>query len=269
MKQWIAVLLTVLTVSLTACGANSFYDSFAKEGYTVRVRFDASGAFVNDTLGTTFVEVFNMANAVTTADGKTGISILAPDDPLRGKNVFELSMVDTDDVAPEDRNYYLQAGWYMTRAPRVDADGNALDVYGVPVAQSGRAPGYVYANKWDFDRDVVTEAMLTDGELTLYAAWVPYFRYEFYVEGENGFELLETKNRMDVRSPVWNERREEYDMKDFPDLDGKIFEGAYFDEAMTQAVPKVIDGDMTYVDYEKGIATVTTVKIYVACSEAV
>ena len=130
-------------------------------------------------------------------------------------------------------------------------------------------PGYVYANKWDFDRDVVTEDMLTDGELTLYAAWVPYFRYEFYVAGENGFELLEAKNRMDVRSPVWNERREEYDMKDFPNLpNGMTFEGAYFDASMTQAVPKVIDGDATYVDYEKGIATVTTVKIYIACNEA-
>jgi hypothetical protein len=264
MKQWIAVLLTVLTVSLTACGTGSFYDSFAKDGYTVRVRFDASGAAVNDTLNTTIVEVYSMNDAITAADGKSGIALLAPDDPLRGKNAFALSMVDGDEVALADRNYYLQAGWYASREPRVDANGNVLDIYGVPAAESGREPAYVYGNKWDFDRDVVTEDMLTDGELTLYAAWIPLFRYEFYVEDGNGFSLAETKNALVVRAPSWNDRKEAYDMKDFPNLSvGMTYAGAYFDEAMTQPVSDRIDGEMLYIDYEKGISTVSTIRIYI------
>lgn len=270
MKKLIAVLLTVCAVSLTACAGGGFYGSFADEGYTIRVRFETGGALVNETPSTTIVELFNESDAVTTADGRTGVMILAPDDPLRGENAFKLSMVDGIEVEQvEERNLYLQAGWYTSRSPRVDAAGNPLDVYGRPTAQSGRAQAYVYDNKWDFENDVVTTDMLTDGELTLYAAWIPLFRYEFYIEGENGFELLEVKTRLlDIRTPVWNERKEAYDMKDFPNLEGKLYEGAYFDEAMTQAVPKVIDVYKEFIDYEKGISTMSTVKIYIACSDA-
>ena len=136
-----AILLTALAVSLVACGDKNIYDTLGKDGFTVRVRYDAGGAVVNETQNVTIVEVFN-ENDVTTVDGKIGILLLSPDDPARG-NDGRFKLAKTDGVSN-----FFQAGWYTKRTPRVDEKGNALDSYGVPTAESGREQGYVYENKW-------------------------------------------------------------------------------------------------------------------------
>ena len=54
----------------------------------------------------------------------------------------------------------------------------------------------------------------------------------------------------------------------FLEVDGKTFEAAYLDEAMTEKIEQNIDGRERYVDYESGIASTTTVKIYIAWENA-
>ena len=104
-----AILLIAFAMSLAACGNKDIYESLADDGYTIKVRFDASGAFVNDTQNVAIVEVYN----------EMGITILAPEDPLRGNAQFKL--------AKTDGTYnYFQVGWYRERTPVTDADGNAL-----------------------------------------------------------------------------------------------------------------------------------------------
>lgn len=257
-----AILLVALATSLVACGNANIYDELGEQGYTVKIRYDAGGAVVNETQNVTIVEVFNEDDVVTTAGGKTGIKLLAPDDPVRGaEGTFKLAKIDGD-------NNFFQAGWYTKRTPRVDADGNPLDAYGELTSVSGREQGYVYEGKWDFDNDVVDPKNLENGELTLYAAWVPFFTYEFYSQKEDGsFEKLSSIKKLTLLVPTWNERSEKFDMNDFPRVDGKVFNKAYLDGEMTQEITANIDGRLNYTDYEQGIATSTTVNIYITWTD--
>lgn len=253
-----AILLIALAMSLVACGNKTVYDELGEEGYTVKVRYDAGGAVVNETQNVTIVEVFNEKDVVTTAEGKTGIRLLAPDDSRRGTDgVFKLAKTD-------GQSNFFQAGWYTKRSLRVDANGAPVDAYGVPTAESGREQGYVYEGKWDFENDVIDPKTLENGELTLYAAWIPFFTYEFYSQNENGaFEKIGSMQKLTLLAPAWDEDDQEYDMNDFPELDGMKFKAAYFDEAMTKEVTADINGRQTFVDYEKGTVDSSVIKIYI------
>ena len=256
-----ATLLIALAMGLAACGNGNTYDSLAKDGYTVRVRFDAGGAYVNDTQNITIVEVFSENDTVTGSDGKTGIPLLAPDDPLRGEGVFKMAKID-------GTNNYFQIGWYRERTPVVDSEGTPLDVFGNPTAQSKLEQAYTYSGKWDFDKDLVDPATLTDGEMTLYAAWAPFFTYEFYSQNESGeFEKIGSKQKLTLTIPKVSESTGKITMNDFPKVDGKVFESAYLDEEMTQMISENIDGRQRFVNYENGTVSATVIKIFVTWTE--
>ena len=255
------IILAALAAGMVACASTTVYDSLSEDGFDVRVRFDSDGAFINNTQNITVVEVYSSSDAVTVG-GKTGISILAPDDPRREKeSTFSLAKTD-------GKNNYVLAGWYTERTLRTDANGNALDAYGMPISESGREQAYVYGGRWDFDKDLIDPDSLENGEMTLYAAWVPFFTYEFYSENENGeFEKLGSKNKLTLVLPQWNDRKGEYNMKDFPSLDGKTFAGAYLDPNFTDEISADLDGREYFIDYEKGIAIEVTVKVYIKWAE--
>jgi len=257
-----ALMLVTLVMSMAACGSKSIYDSYAKDGYSIRVRYDGGGAFVNDTQDVTIVEVFSEKDVVT-VNGKTGILLLAPDDKLRGEGIFKLAKID-------EKNNYYQVGWYTERTPRVDEEGNPLDAYGVRTSESGREQAYVYSGKWDFNNDVVETSMLKNGEMVLYAAWAPFFTYEFYAQNESGeFEQIGTKQKLTLEFPEWKDRKgvKRLDMNDYPEIKGMTFAAAYFDEAMTEEIKADIDGRQNYIDVEKGIATCSVIKIYITYTE--
>ncbi|MBQ8341478.1 MAG: hypothetical protein IJY22_03765 [Clostridia bacterium] len=244
-KTVCAILLMAFAVSAVACGGNTIYDDLAEEGYAVRVRFDVGeGGLVNETQNVTIVEAYNVADVVT-LNGKTGIRILEPGDPARGKDgAFKVSYSD-------EKVLYFSPGWYTSRTETEN--------------------GYVYSGRWDFEKDLLDPATLENGELVLYAAWIPSFTYEFYSQNEAGvFELIGSKRKIDLELPEWNTRKEEWRMNDLKDLstDGKIFEAAYLDEAMTLPVTDTIDGDADYVDYAKGIAKTPVIKVYITWTEA-
>ena len=261
-----ALMLIAMAMSVTACSAGTIYDEFAEQGYTVRVRFEPNGAVVNETDNVGIVELFDANDIITTAEGKTGIRLLDPKDPARGEGVFTLSRID-------GKNYYFQAGWYTTRTPRVDEQGRALDAYGELTSVSGREQGYVYSGKWDFEKDVVDPTTLENGEFTLYAAWVPFYTYEFYAQNDqNTFELIgSVTNKLTLTLPKYNERTGKWDMKDLkklPTIDGMEFAAAYADEALTQKLETEINGT-GYVDYEQGIATQNVIKVFLTYTAVV
>lgn len=250
-----AVWLVVLSASLAACGNADVYGDLADDGYTVKVRFEPCGAVVNETQNVTIVEVYNKDDAVTVG-GKSGIKLLAPDDSRRGDATFKLAMND-------GKSNYFSSGWYKERALRTNESGEPLDAYGEPCSVSGREQGYVYSGRWDFEKDILDPSTLENGEFTLYAAWIPFFTYEIYAEGESGeFELIKTVNKLDFSFPEWNERTGKIKMNDMPKVNGKTFYAAYSDPEMTGIMSDMIDGDGSFVDFEKGIATQTCVKIY-------
>lgn len=255
------LLLTAIAVSTAGCATSDIYGKLYDEGYTVKVIYDVGGAHVNETQNNQVRELYRADDTVTRG-GKTGIPLLEPTDPLRGETAFKLSKIG------DGRNFF-QIGWYRTRTLRTDESGRALDIYGGIAETTGKEQAYIYSDKWDFDRDVIEESMLTDGEFTLYAAWAPYFNYEFYAVNADGCEPLdESFSGITLRLPEWNERRGRYNMKDFPKLDGKEFVAAYLDEALTEPLTEDFDGSLHLVDGEMGIANTFTVKIYTVWRDA-
>ena len=255
------LLLTAIAVSLAGCAASDVYERLHGEGYTVKVIYDVGGAHVNETQNNQIREVYREDDTVTRG-GKTGIALLSPTDPLRGDTAFKLSKV------ADGRNFF-QIGWYRTRTLRTDESGRPLDIYGMPTASSGREQAYVYSDAWDFDVDVIEPSMLTNGEFILYAAWAPYFNYEFYEVSEDGCEKLDGDfSGITLKTPTWNEKRQKFNMRDFPEIKGKVFVAAYLDEALTVPLTENYDGSAHLVDSEKGIAEAFTVRIYTVWRDA-
>lgn len=260
-KLWKLIALTavLVTAAVTAAGCANWdtpYEELDKDGYTVSVRFDANGgSFAGSPNEVYIVDVFNPADYPTNSEGKVEIPLVAPDDPVRKDSAFAVS----------NTGHFL-AGWYTERTPRVDEDGQPLDEYGQLTSASGRAQGYTYGGRWDFsaDRLSVTPADSTasaENQVTLYAAWVPYFNFEFYVQGEDGsFSLMETKQLMEVSLPAWNPTTGKLDMKDFPAREDMTFESAFLDEAMTVPAEETVSGG---VDYTTGtVKSDGTVRLY-------
>lgn len=253
----LAIILIASAVGMTACAGN-VYDELAKNGYTVKVTYDASGGAINETQDVTIVEVYS-ANDVVTRGGKTGIALLAPEDARREDGVFKLTKSD-------ETTLYYQVGWYTEREPRFDENGQALDAFGIPVSESGREQGYVYSGRWDFNNDVIDPNTLENGELTLYAAWISTFTYEFYSETESGtLEKIGSINKFVLNYPTVIAGK--INMKDYPGVAGMVFEGAYLDEAMTRPIEGNFDGREVFIDFESGIVESSTIKIYIKWAE--
>ena len=260
MKRKILITISAAAVLLLAAllmGCSRWdtpYTSLDKEGYTVSVRFDANGGVFAGTKDVFVVDVFNLDSAKTGADGKKEISLLTPDDAKRGDSAFEVS-----------KSQYFLAGWYRERKPRVNDAGEPLDDYGVLTSVSGRPQGYEYAGKWDFATDKLkadpnADYSSEESLMTLYAAWIPYFVFEFYAEDASGnFTLLATESALEMTLPVWNEKTGVLDMKRFPEIDGKTLTGVYADSDLTVALTDKIGGA---VDYEKGISATEKIKVY-------
>lgn len=246
-----AILLLAMLASLTACANwKTPYELLEKEGYRVSVKFDANGgSFAGSPYEVYVVDVFDPATAKTGADGKKEISLVTPDDPVRGDTAFAVS-----------RDGYALAGWYSERSLRVNEQGEALDELGQLCSVSGKAQGYIYSGKWDFETDRLAVESNAEGTvLTLYAAWIPYANFEFY--DLNTKELIgRYENGLSVEVPEWNPSTGKLDMGRFPKLEGKTFEAAYMtvNGEMKQVSGKLSGG----FDEEKGIATSDTVKIY-------
>lgn len=252
-KCLLSGLLLFAVLAVAACSANwdPPYEALNKSGYTVSIKFDANGGVFAGTNDVYIIDVFNLE------DAQKGVYLLEPEDPLRAEGAFDIS-----------KNGYFLAGWYSERNLRVDENGQALDEYGVPVSQSGREQGYTYSGKWDFDTDKFTVSDDTEYSsetpaVTLYAAWIPYFSYEFYAENETGeFSYLDSYSAIDLEIPEWNENTGKLDAKNFPSRDGYTVDAVYLDADKHENLTEKISGAERFVDYETGTTSVESIKIY-------
>ncbi|MBE6975204.1 MAG: hypothetical protein E7436_06910 [Ruminococcaceae bacterium] len=259
-KKMILISLLLLTalVCVTGCSDQweAPYASLDQLGATVSVRFDANGGLFAGTSDVTITDVYDPQSAMNTPEGK-GFYLLSPDDPQRREGSFSVSKIG-----------YFLAGWYTERTLRVDDRGNPLDDYGVPCATSGRPQGYTYSGLWDFGGDALLLADIHSGssaqaDLTLYAGWVPYIKYEILaVDPATGTsESIASVMSVDLQIPQWSEKTGKLDRKDFPDREGFTFDGAYTSPDLTEAITENMDGDI-YVDYATGTLSVESVQIY-------
>lgn len=260
------------TLVLAACGGNNNpYPDRAKEGYTVSVKFDANGGQFSKP-NVSFVYLYRLEEA------QKGIKLSTPDMMGRG------TVVKAD---------YFLAGWYRERELRtdeagrpldelgavcdteqavLDEDGNPVTENGEPVMQlvseNGLPQGYYYSDPWDFDRDVFTceEATYSPGEytLTLYAAWIPLYHYDFYAMGASGWEKYSTYSYnpqllSEIGLPQWNDATGAMDYGYFPQKDGSTFLKAYKDGEKREEIDKLTAGSW---DKEHALATEHTIPVY-------
>lgn len=240
-KSLIFVLLAVTFVFLlSGCGEKlTVYESNNLEGYNVSVKFDANGGLFADNVNNlAVVDSFN-------ANGKSEIALIAPDDSRRGSNMVKIS-----------KNGHFLAGWYKNRIEKTDENGNVV---------------YEYSGKWDFENDTFKiendkQYSATEPALTLYAAWVPEFKFEFYSleSGELISSLAHNPLVDKVYSlPKWNEETGILEMYDFPDIKDYTFNKAYYDADGTNEITDETVVHPGAINEENATATDPILKIYI------
>ena len=244
-----AILIALLTLGtaclLSGCAAEtSPYEKNDSENYSVSVKYDANGG-VFTTNTSVIVDSFNISGMTANGQGNAEIALISPDNSLRGNDAFTAV-----------RNGYFLAGWYSERTETLDENGNAV---------------YVYGNKWDFDKDILeVDASKTyssaEPVMTLYAAWVPMFKIEFYSLSDG--ELLNTyvfdpTLVEDIKVPAWDEKTGAIEMFEFPVKSGYTFDGVYLDAEGKNPVTTATLAHSGSVDYANGVAKNPTMKLYV------
>ena len=244
----VAVVIGGVMFIITKCDGNpSPYEQYENEGYNVSVKFDANGG-VFTTNTSIIVDSYNLDKLPDADDGRKSISLLDPADAIRGGQAYQAAKV----------GYHL-AGWYATRTEVKDNEGNVI--------------GYTYSNKWDFSSS--RYYIKADGNysidksvLTLYAAWVPDFTYEFYaVDDAGNLSLLGTKamnptQSTDIRLPSFNEATGGTDANDFPYISDMTYNGVYSDPACTVPVDTDVIQHHGIFDVNTAQVSNTTMKIY-------
>ena len=307
MRKTIKALLIVgslgaLCAGLAACSNETKVDEYFKNGNIISVTYDGSGGNILGNNNVSIVDMFNPEKYTADSNGYVHIKLRSPTDPSRPKpGVDPISVL---------RSGYSLVGWYRTREIVKDGDnvyddkGNKLveqdgDYYKVTVNSEGdevlepAIPRYTFADPWDFTKDTVDFKVGDERlDITLYAAWVPLFSFEYYYKVNNvwtpfatttfDYPTAQTIDREDLTKvtdsvfvPDWSTEtgRMEYKYSNvytFPSVKDKAltFKAAYTDEncqdEITRENPYQHKG---YIDYTTASAIGDVQKVYVEFDE--
>ncbi len=208
-----------------SCAGALPYDRYDSEGYTVSIKYDANGGMFTTNVEV-MVDTYKLSDLPDDGNGNKLVALVAPNDPIRG----------TGNAHTASNAGYFLAGWYQERIPVVNDKGEALDAGGNVASESGNPPAYKYSGRWDFENGRLTIDPSKDHSskepITLYAAWIPEFKFEFYSmqTGESLGEYLFDPNYIsDIPMPQWNKETGKLDLYKFPHIIERTFEGAYLD----------------------------------------
>ncbi|MBQ8879900.1 MAG: hypothetical protein IJY69_03550 [Clostridia bacterium] len=244
----VAALAVATVLALAGCDQwKTPYEKIGKDGYNVVVRFDAGDGKFSNRNDVYVVDTFRMTDFEKNQDGKHEIPLITPDSSFRPMPYSA------------SRDGYFLAGWYTERELRFDENGNMLDDFG-NITTDPAKQGYIYSGLWDFENDTLkvdpASAPTTDtAYATLYAAWIPNFVFEFYVQGES--EPYDTASTINLQLPTWKNGKQS--LGSLPGIDGKSFTGAYLDPECTEVITDTITGE---VDYAHGITASPVTKVY-------
>ena len=265
-----SVLLAVGTLGLASC-ANDVIKQNEAAGYTVVVNFDTGGGTLAGNEKVSLTDMYKPSNYTADENGYVHIKIV---DPVDSKRPF-IGYDDQTNPYPLTKLGHMLLGWYRTRTEITDEAGNVT---------------YSYADKWDFANDTI-DCKADDKkvvEVKLYAAWIEFYRFEYYYENADGVweqydktdiaaipsELKGTEDEWEARMylPYWDDGAVEYTTSlgggrnySFPKVANKTFEAAYTDEACTQKID-LEPGEYLYHNGsldENGVAQTSVYKIYV------
>ncbi len=298
MKKKFGVILTLACLGATClfagCKHLTKLEEYQKQGYTIMVTYDANGGSFLSREGVTIVDLFKPSDHVK-EDGKVHVKLTEPTDltrPTSGTGNITLTMKE-----------HFFVGWYENCELRKNDAGQVVDEEGAPLqeidgtyyyvgTQTEAMPAYTYSDRWDFATDTI-DYEEEDGlyQMTLYAAWVPYFEFEYYyrVEGSTDWTYLQTStfdykttnaegstthDKDTIWLPDWKDGQMNHEYRyannatfKFPQIDGTTFTKAYTDADCTQAIDETSFVHQGTIDYEKGEAVNRIQKIYFEVEE--
>ena len=234
-----AVMLAAVMLLTVSCAGKTKYEELDKNGYTVSVTFDPNGGTVKGT-NSIVTDIYNLDDYEPDSDGMVSIPLLKPDDARRDPS---------NPLTVTNINHFL-AGWYAKRTP---VDENDL------------SKGYIYSDRWDFENDTLKvpadgDYSSADSQLTLYAAWIPYYTFEIYAKNSSGrFELLDTHEGINLTVPTWKDGEVTISMGNFPKRKGYTLDAVYLDRACTKLASETVTGGY---DIATGVQTTSTVQLY-------
>ena len=248
------MLLSTLFFVTSCIQDTNAYDNNDAKGHTVSVKYDANGGVFTGT-SSIMVDSFNIADMQKDANGMVNLKLLDPIDKGRGS------------WSPANGSKVL-AGWYRECTKSTDSEGNTV---------------YTYSGKFNFETDVVTvdpSKTYTSSEpvLTLYALWIPKLEVRFLsMDGElldqhafdpisENYQFDPMNSKVEVKVPDWNTETGRMEMFDFPELNGKTFEAAYYDKEGTQPVTGTVTHPGELIE-ETGEIKNTVVDVYVKYTE--
>ncbi len=268
--------LVLLCMAVVGCSNDTKYEQKQKDGYKISVTYDANGGRFLNRPGVTIVDMFKPTDYQADENGEIHIKLVEPTDKSRwnGNTAPEITLTFP--------NYFF-AGWYQSRTIKmvdgvpVDKDGKelvALDngtyVYADTVNDENpksALPAYTYDDYWDFANDTVDYSVASGEvkEIRLYAGWVEYYEFNYYVEdGNGGWNKLDEVTTFDYKTtnaansttfdkdtiwlPVWEDGAMEYSHQysnketyKFPKVDGTTFLSAYEDDACTKQITESLE----------------------------
>lgn len=237
----LCLLLIAAAVLVTGCGKNDIYKENDRLGYNVSVKFDACGGSFASGNTPVIVDSFNISEMTANGEGKVEIPLLSPE----GRT----------NVNIQNTGYFL-IGWYAQRTD--NGDGT-----------------YTYAQPWDFEKDRLTvdaneKRNASEPVLTLYAAWAPEYKVEYYdletkqLLGEYKFSPAAG---MELKLPAWDAQTGAQALNTVPARSGYTYTGAFYDEAGTQPVTGQSVTHPGTVSYETGVSQNNTMKLYTTWQE--
>ena len=249
-RMLIAIICSAVGLAIIAAGiiwavtreVKGPFSEYEDMGYTVSVTFDPNGGSFKGS-DSTVIDLYKIESF-----GEDGIKLLSPDDPRRDKN----------NALTFTKSGHFLAGWYQTRTP---------------IDESDPSKGYIYSGKWDFDSNTLNvergyEYSPDESVLTLYAAWIPYYKFEIYTKDDAGADvLIDTVSAINLTIPQWKDGDVYLDMDNFPGRDGYTLDKVYDYFTMEEIHGKPSEsGDKNFltgrVNYETGRSETPVIKLY-------
>lgn len=293
------------------CGASNELEQYQKEGYTISVTYDANGGAFTGRTGVTVMDLFNPSSREEDENGQVHFKLTEPTDPSRSAAGASVTLTMSG---------HFFAGWYHTRnvvknelGTPIDAEGKELEeedgIYYYVGTKTVATPAYTYEGYWDFEKDLLysksegaldwefEEELVYSKEedtynLTLYAAWVPNYTFEYYYQNpddEQDWTLLqtssfnykatnaensETHDWDTIWLPDWKDgkmnhsfRYENQQVYEFPKIEGYTFSKAYTDPECTQEITGNTFTHTGSLDLVHGVAVNPVQKIYIVAKE--
>lgn len=286
--------LATLCAGLAACKKPNDIEKKEQEGYTVTVTYDSNGGKFLNTDNVDIVNMYNPDKMQANADGTVTIKLTDPN--------AEKSGSATAGGLALSKNEFSFEGWYQKCELYLNEDNQPVDYDGRPLVKLEEggycvlgtenedqkefaSPRYIYSDPWDFTKDVITYT----GEpvkLTLYAGWVPEYRFKYFTKNAEGEWEHYATTSFDYKAansgkeenvgldtlwlPHWENGAMSYVYKyssntayTFPQIEETTFVAAYTDEAMQNRIDGSLKHHGEAIDHEHALAVNRDQNIYV------